>query len=298
MHIRISHDSGRIAFICVVALLTACTEPKETTGLGAAAGGAIGAGLGAIIGSQSGNAGSGLVIGAVAGSATGALVGNAMQAQQEATRSQDEAIERQERMIRAQRSEIDELRRMNQDDRSQHAALDSNRANYPTGYPSGTSEQSPTSGSDPKGRFADIRSSLSSGGKLSERDINAPAPAARDFDSTLKNSAPTNTDPAAPVGRIKPATESSDVPSCSSASKEQKLAANASDTSDKLFHLRRALRLCPDNAQLHHELGKVYASLKRTADAEYEYKQALQVDPKFQAARTSLEALKGGNERF
>ena len=103
-----------LAFTALVAG-TGCTKPKQTTAVSAAAGGAIGAGLGAIVGNQTGNAGSGVAIGAVAGAATGALIGNALQAQQEKLDSQKESIQRQDQAIRAQRSEIEELRRMQSD---------------------------------------------------------------------------------------------------------------------------------------------------------------------------------------
>jgi len=99
----------------VFTLVSCSTDPGEKTTFGAAAGGALGAGLGAVVGNQTGNAGSGMVIGAAAGAGTGAVVGNVFDAQDEAIRTQDEAIERQDRMIANQGSEIEELRRLSQD---------------------------------------------------------------------------------------------------------------------------------------------------------------------------------------
>lgn len=75
---------------------------------------------------------------------------------------------------------------------------------------------------------------------------------------------------------------------CKEAFGERDLANEASDSSDKLYHLRRALRLCPGSAPLHYELGKVYGSMERVADAEAEYKQALSIDPKFSAATKAM----------
>ncbi len=43
---------SKALLLVFVTLLSACTEPGETTGVAAATGGAIGTGLGAIIGSQ------------------------------------------------------------------------------------------------------------------------------------------------------------------------------------------------------------------------------------------------------
>ena len=60
---------------------------------------------------------------------------------------------------------------------------------------------------------------------------------------------------------------------------------------DKLFHYRRALRLCPDNALYHNGLGEIYRSLNRLDDAEYEFREALRLDPGFQTARENLSGL-------
>ena len=102
--------------LALVFISTGCVKPRKTTAIGSGVGGAIGAGLGAIIGNQSGNAGSGLAIGAGTGAAVGALVGNALQAEQERNTAQDEAIKRQEQVIKAQRNEINELRTIRGDD--------------------------------------------------------------------------------------------------------------------------------------------------------------------------------------
>jgi tetratricopeptide (TPR) repeat protein len=78
---------------------------------------------------------------------------------------------------------------------------------------------------------------------------------------------------------------------CKEALAERDLALDAPENSDKLFHLRRALRLCPNNAALHHELGKVYVAMERRDDAESEFKRALTVDPSFSAAKNELSAI-------
>jgi tetratricopeptide (TPR) repeat protein len=75
---------------------------------------------------------------------------------------------------------------------------------------------------------------------------------------------------------------------CSEALKERDRANTAQANSDKLYHLRRALRLCPNNAPLHYTLGSVYASMDRRADAENEYKEALKADPSFSLAQKAL----------
>jgi uncharacterized protein YcfJ len=78
---------------------------------------------------------------------------------------------------------------------------------------------------------------------------------------------------------------------CKEALAERDLAIDAPENSDKLFHLRRALRLCPNNAALHHEMGKIYLAMERREDAESEFKQALSIDPSLSAAKNELSSL-------
>jgi len=85
---------------------------------------------------------------------------------------------------------------------------------------------------------------------------------------------------------------------CKEALAEKELASQAPENSDKLFHLRRALRLCPGSAPLHYELGKVYAAMERTTNAEEEFKQALTIDPAMAAAKTGLAELLKNETRF
>lgn len=81
-----------------------------------------------------------------------------------------------------------------------------------------------------------------------------------------------------PVAVAKPAVEA---PSgqCSDAAEEASRAATASSDADKLFYLTRAIRLCPQNADYHVQIGKVYARIGRQQDAEFEFRQALDLDP-------------------
>lgn len=245
----------------VVLLLGACTQAGQTTGVGAAAGGALGAGLGAIIGSQTGDPGSGLVIGAAAGTAGGALIGNALQAQEEAIRSQDEAIERQERTILAQRAELDELRRMNHDTPTTSKSLSASNGLPPSDDV--LTERDLSSEGNTRIKPSDTASGEAKGSfnwKTSQDKT-----ARRTVDST-----------------------SASLTDCSGAASEVKNANRASESADKLFHLRRALRLCPDDPDIHVRLGKVYKDLNRKSDAEFEFKEALRLNPDFKPAQKEL----------
>ena len=82
---------------------------RERTTLGGAA---LGAGAGAIIGEAAGHRpGQGALIGGGIGALGGALLGDQLEGQRRADEQRADEIESQEREIRRQRGEIDELRR-------------------------------------------------------------------------------------------------------------------------------------------------------------------------------------------
>lgn len=389
--------------LIVAGALCGCTKPRQTTAVGSGVGGVLGASLGAIVGNQTGNAGSGLAVGAGAGAAVGALVGNALQAQEERNQRQDESIKRQERVIQAQRNEINELRSIRGDDsyslgspapttynslpstaryryrgtstnpespevarqraklqqrgpHPRHANRGVDTSNYrstilnstwrdtptraqrelqssrqkstalPATTLSATTARIPTQSSTTRPKAIlpsntsttheslaryDVRSELSkstteSWVKPSNVSPNAPStetektntikrelPSSNisESDLTVENNASPKstariTAPVQPETKLQPESKE-----CKEALEERDLAADATDNSDKLFHLRRALRLCPQSAPLHHELGKVYASMQRTRDAEDEFKEALSLDPNFSAAKRELSSL-------
>lgn len=277
-----------VAGVFLLGFLTGCTQPGETTGIGAATGGVIGAGLGAIVGNQTGNPGSGLVIGAAAGAGTGAMVGNALQAQEETLRSQDEAIERQEQLIRAQKSELEELRKMNQAGDSTSAQL---RKKYSMAHPSSASAAA-SSAAATSPAMTDVAE------KTASEDSKAEA-RKKAFNETTKAKKPVsekasfdwNKEDSKTLakGDAGSDTESSE---CSKASAEITKGGESTDSAEKLFHYRRALRFCPNNAEYHNKLGELYLSLNRKDDAEFEYKEALRLDPSNSHARANLEYAK------
>lgn len=323
------------AFISLSILsLSACTEPGETTGIGAAAGGVVGASLGAIVGSATGDAGTGLVLGAVAGSATGAAVGNVLEAQQETIRTQDEAIERHERMIAAQSNEIKELRHIGGDSISMQREADTTgsrsarsaeamgslrrsgqaqredfesksqaqvvRIESATRSVSNKSSESPRVASSAvrETNLVDspavnsLRSSFnSSNGRISQPHMEQKQVSPSGVMPEMQRSAADVT--GSSVGAI--VAESGSLgssPECVQAGGEFEKAQSSTELADKLFHLRRALRLCPDNASYHNRLGEVYMALNRRADAEFEFREALRQQPNLASAQGNLKALK------
>jgi Flp pilus assembly protein TadD len=65
-----------------------------------------------------------------------------------------------------------------------------------------------------------------------------------------------------------------DTPECRQAKDEFNQANASSEGPDKLFHLRRALRLCPNTPEYHRALSEVYRSMGRIADADFELAEA------------------------
>jgi tetratricopeptide (TPR) repeat protein len=78
---------------------------------------------------------------------------------------------------------------------------------------------------------------------------------------------------------------------CQQAVEEEANADRATEPSQQLFHLRRALRLCPEDARFHVALGKTYASMKRDEDASFEFREALRIDSSYAPALQALEEL-------
>ena len=377
--------------------LCSCTEPGETTGIGAATGGVIGAGLGAIVGSQTGSAGAGLVVGSVAGASAGGLVGNALESQDKAIRTQDEALERHQRIMQAQRNEIEELRKGNDgalttertvggspvalltpDDerikaayakakflrdgestrvalsrKSENGYFPARSAKLKSNLSSARHEKSqkttvssadwaapkqkstksiaiakakkfegsvpvvkkvspsPVEGtleSDLAPAPLDLKESATDLGGIAERDISSldestavevagagttsladsasPAKGAYDWSKGGDNESGAGGDfpKEVSLGEV----SSGD---CEGAATEIQSGETSQETADKLFHFRRALRLCPNKPEYHVKLGQVYLALNRPTDAVYEFKEALSLDPSQAAAKEGLASL-------
>ncbi|MCO6431549.1 MAG: hypothetical protein J5J00_11870 [Deltaproteobacteria bacterium] len=283
------------AVLCA-ASLGGCTEAGETTQIGAATGGVIGAGLGAIVGNQTGDPGSGLVIGAAAGAGTGALIANALEAQDENIRTQKEALERQERIIAAQRAEIEELRRMNGDGsnlrgRLRHEMQRDQSRQLPQAAPA-AAVRAPTQGSYSSRLFDRPAAAVVQPPEaLKERPVTAAPPATAEIPTRVGMKG-------APAPAMQPARVASGQATgeCAQAETESLKARSAAEAADRLFHLRRAIRLCPSNADYHASLGEVYLTLNRREDAQFEFKEAIALNPGHEAARRNLQALVTSND--
>jgi len=377
MHINNPHLRLALAAIVVLFSSTSCTQPGETTAVGAATGGAMGAGVGALVGNQAGSAAGGLLVGAVAGASTGAMIGNVLEGQEHEGYRRDEAIERQEQMLRAQRGQIEELRRLSQDSvqyrggsvASGNRAVQSGQRSGATSI-TGSSQSAVSRGVTPApippvapgavspgtvspgavaSRSQTAPRTTSSG--FSERTIvSEPAPPQRLGDTApsprasasptaiAPPSAPTEALPTAPsfvevpaeqpsrsaasersttptVGAgdasnfgdresaIAGSTASAEVfavrrpssPECEEAREEFRQGSALQENSDKLFHFRRALRLCPEDPTIQNAMGELYVSLGRIDDAQYQFQEALRIEPTYQTARQNLANLSSGD---
>lgn len=373
------------------------TDPGETTGIGAAAGGVLGAGLGAIVGAQTGDPGAGLVLGGVAGTAAGAAIGNQIESDEEEHDQRRERIARTEQRLASQRSEIESLRSMQDSsgdlrgrvrvpitDGFNRAPMRSEPRKSVTAYGPGPQWTAPRGSDYPVGSAARITSSTKIESRRGERDLlpsqpeEVPYPVEnRSEDNSNRPSnifAPTNSEKlealpeekdagadskveidsdvaklsldshdlslannAKPVAKkdgvtaiknikasegakaavaaplsdaaVEPAnsgfaaaavvetsqkSENTGGGQCGTADQEYRKGQSATESADRLFHIRRAIRLCPSSPKYHNELGKLYQSMKRSKDAEYEFRQALNIDPNFEEASANIKTISAG----
>lgn len=316
----------RIITLLVLISITACTEPGKTTAYGAAAGGVVGAGLGAIIGNQIGSPGAGIAIGMATGIGAGSAIGNAVEAHDKQLAANEERFNRQEAMLRAQRSELESLRKVDRD-----TSTSSYNSYQNSSIKSDSLREQKDQGDNAGVRYASVadieiaRAELNKPSVISSKSMASLAPSAinnvdrqgRKYSETKNSEAVsynqsgtlkekdiiTETKPLLPnSSQVKTvdlnstntaslATSEVTNEQCISASEEIDKSSKVSDSADKLFHIRRALRLCPNNAQYHSSLADLYQSMNRVDDAKFEYKEALRLDPTYSAASRALQTL-------
>jgi cytochrome c-type biogenesis protein CcmH/NrfG len=210
----------------------------------------------------------------VAGTSAGAAIGSTLEEQDQIARTQDEAIERHERTIQAQRSELIELRRMNQDDSAGERRSASLRAAF-----------APSLDLKPKQELGsrDLNANMAQGiMQRAETSVQAPSMAAKlprpESVGSRWDVAPSQTTNTNSV-QASSAAEPAALDQCGKADQEIQKSEDVSDSADKLFHLRRAIRLCPEQPRYRMALGDYYAANNRTTDAKAEYERANKLAP-------------------
>ncbi|MCS6961845.1 MAG: tetratricopeptide repeat protein [Deltaproteobacteria bacterium] len=82
---------------------------------------------------------------------------------------------------------------------------------------------------------------------------------------------------------------------CPEGVEELKKAEQSNELSTKLFHTRRAVRVCDGFVPARLALAKLYLDLKRNEDAQFELENILSLDPSNKEAKNLLEKLKSQN---
>lgn len=75
---------------------------------------------------------------------------------------------------------------------------------------------------------------------------------------------------------------------CAEGEAEAVRARNATSDADKLFYFRRAIRICPEEPTYHIEVGRVYSSIGKSAEAKESFHKALELDPENEVAQDEL----------
>lgn len=312
--------------------LTLPEHNLTTRGLSTATGAAIGAGLGVIVGSESGNAGEGLVIGGLAGATAGALIGNELQNQEELAQTQKEELVRQDETLGNQRREIDELRDSASDVSPTNSSSHSGESSTYRGNPRAKPVTAHSAVTSPAVNSSRARLESAKSPTPTRMPAPASTSTARETTSIAALPKAATSDSALPPAHVPAGEDEGDdaLPSdavnlggeeltgddeavaettiaavdseqedatgedanCGKAQEEVERAKSSSSQADQLFYFRRALRLCPRNAHYHVEIGKVYGSMGREEDAQYEFRQALDLEPGNTKAREALNQLK------
>lgn len=268
-----------VILLCCI-LLNACSSGNyklSGTDRAAAVGAIVGAGLGAIIGSQAGDPGVGLALGAVAGGSIGSMIGNQFDSKDEKLASQSEVIETQQQEINSHKSRIEELQRQSQQ-QVHFQSSDIDLTVEKNAYSLNKDEHS--------------RNSLNSDGasptvQKESVEYAAVSPIAPKFDNII---------PPESKGAYdwKESEKDNRVASqCPDGDAEVALAMQQKEAADKLYHLRRALRICPEKAEYHNAIGEIYVGLERVDDARFEFNEALRINPGYKDAQMNLSQISG-----
>ena len=102
--------------------------------------------------------------------------------------------------------------------------------------------------------------------------------------------------PPAAKPAARPATHGSSLSStdCNSASQYVDRAGKTRNNDDRIYFLEKAIKLCPNHAQAHNDLGVAYYTRNSRHDrdrARSEFRAALDIDPNYNVARNNLNSL-------
>ncbi len=311
---------GRTVSLCLAAvLISGCAylnrvnpdlnlpeNPNEltTTGVGAATGSVIGAGLGTIIGAGTGDAGAGLVIGAVAGAGIGALIGRQFEQQEALLSQQQEVLTRQRETLSTHERELEELKRdsdvvprgsslRNTQKKAETYSANRRAKPYVARKQDVIEKEDLIEKPEARARMQAEKTvptifqpSVTARTEPIKSDLPPAASLPSDAGDKVNNEASAKVENDA-VELTDPDVD------CTKAQEEAQRGRNSASQADQLFYFRRALRLCPNQADYHAEVGRVYREIGRTDDAEIELRKALDIDPRNNLAQEELTLMQG-----
>ncbi len=288
-----------ISLILVLCVGCSSYEPNDAD-RGALAGAVVGGGVGAALGSQAGSAVGGLALGSITGAGVGAMIGHRFQEKDDVIDTQAETIQQQQRQLQMHRNEVDQLRRSTQDQvafsgQRQVVPMVAERdlkASFPTTptvnhlaaskiTDSSFHSSPPAEPSEPVDQFVTEEVA-----PVIAKDLTPPAPQELPAVQPIQEM-----DSRAAYNWNQEETSTTTSPECQEAKKEITSAGQAQITAEKLYHFRRAQRLCPEDVSVHAGLGKVYLELDRKDDARHEFQEALKREPGNQEVKDLMNKL-------
>ncbi|RMD88071.1 MAG: tetratricopeptide repeat protein, partial [Candidatus Dadabacteria bacterium] len=177
-----------------------------------------------------------------------------------------------QRIILSQQAEIEELRRLGQD----NVAFESR------------SRLSPNISSNAKAPYHKKGRQRSA---LIERKIQIRDNSRASTIATVGDSVGAISPPRVPSNRKSLSLNSEQ---CKKAEKTALKARESQDDSDKLFYYKTAARLCPDNPAFHINIARHYIKQGREEDAKFEFETALSLDPDNEEALAGLSDISQG----
>ncbi len=314
----------------ILSLIVGCSSSDyqaNDSDRGAAAGAVVGGGLGAVIGSQSGSTAGGLALGTIAGAGVGAMIGHRFQEKDDVIDTQAETIQQQQRQLQLHQNEVDQLRRSTQDQVSFTGNPPASNLviekDLKESFPQSTNHLASSKIAESNFERAPVA--------LESAPIEVPTAMpveeieqiqeVKVIEPIISETAIIESEPVvvakvdvAPVPQQElpkvqaiqemdtraaynwnqettTASAPSVTPECQEAKKEISSAGQAEITAEKLYHFRRAQRLCPEDLTVHTGLGKVYLELDRKDEARHELQEALKRDPENQEAKDLMNKL-------
>ncbi len=295
---------GSIFCVGAILCLVGCAKSFDRERVGAVAGAAVGAGLGAIIGNQAGSTASGLTLGAIAGMGTGVLVARSLAPSGEAAVVNPSVAGWQSPAVATIDPAQDKIESALQSDNALGATalpVDPQRKDlahlYARAHPMRETEvlklkRARAARREKAKQVARLQRNGARGASAEVSALQHEILEARKqialSDKIENPQVVVQTEPGVPSTEAAESAKAAydwrdltpperggeaaapTVSDCDVAQSEIAIAEGLQGANDKLFHFRRALRLCPNNVQYHQRMSQFYSTVERPLDAQYE----------------------------